>query len=129
MVKSLVIRLVFYERGLECFQKREKIVSLSKITFFECFEADILSGKKTITIRDETENDYSLNSIVQVSTYEDNRWFCSLKIRKVEATTFNQLSDFHAKQENMTLLELKSVIQKIYPNVESLYVISYEVFD
>jgi uncharacterized protein YqfB (UPF0267 family) len=104
-------------------------VSLSKITFFERFEADILSGKKTITIRDELEKDYSVNSIVQVSTYENDRWFCALKIKDVSAVAFNQLADFHAKQENMTLLELKAVIQKIYPNVQRLYVISYELVD
>ena len=104
-------------------------MSLSEMTFFERFEADILSGKKTVTIRDESEKDYSPNSIVQVSTYEEGRWFCALKIKYVEAIVFSKLSDFHAKQENMTLPELKSVIQKIYPNVESLYVISYELVD
>jgi uncharacterized protein YqfB (UPF0267 family) len=104
-------------------------VSQFKMTFFERFEADVLSGKKTITIRDETENDYLPNSIVQVSTYENKRWFCALKIKGVHAITFSQLSNFHAKQENMTLSELKCVIQKIYPNVKRLYVISYEIFD
>ncbi len=104
-------------------------MSLSKITFFERFEADIRSGKKTITIRDESEKDYSPNSIVQVSTYEDDRWFCAIKIKKVEAIAFSQLSDFHAKQENMSLSELRSVIREIYPNIESLYVISYELVD
>jgi hypothetical protein len=107
----------------------ERIVSLSKMTFFERFEADILSGKKTITIRDESEKDYSTNSIVQVSTYENNRWFCALKIKNVEVIALSQLTKLHAKQENMTLSELKGVIQKIYPNVKALYVISYELSD
>jgi len=104
-------------------------MSLSNITFFERFEANILSGMKTITIRDESEKDYSLNSIVEVSTYEDSRWFCALKIKDVQAIKLSHLSDFHAKQENMTLSELKAVIQNIYPNVKSLYVISYEMLD
>jgi len=102
-------------------------LSLSKITFFERFEANILSGKKTITIRDEAEKDYAPNSVVQVSTYEADRWFCALKIQSVDAIAFSQLSEFHAQQENMTLPELKSVIQEIYPDVERLYVISYEL--
>ena len=102
-------------------------MSLSKITFFERFEADILSGKKTITIRDEAEKDYAPNSVVQVSTYENDRWFCALKIQSVDAIAFSQLSEFHAQQENMTLPELKNVIQEIYPDVEHLYVISYEL--
>jgi uncharacterized protein YqfB (UPF0267 family) len=99
------------------------------MTFFERFEADILSAKKTITIRDESEKNYSPNSFVQIFTYENDRWFCAVKIKDVEAIAFSQLSDFHAKQENMTLSELKCVIQKIYPNVENLYVISYELVD
>ena len=99
------------------------------MTFFERFEADILSGKKTITIRDESENDYAADSIVQVSTYEDDRWFCALKIKTVDAISFDQLSTFHANQENMTLAELKQVITTIYPNTSSLYVISYQLVD
>jgi uncharacterized protein YqfB (UPF0267 family) len=97
------------------------------MTFFERFEEDILSGKKTITIRDESEKDFAINSIVQVSTYEHNRWFCSLTILQVTPISFSQLSQFHAQQENMTLAELKTVIKDIYPNVDSLYVISYQL--
>ena len=99
----------------------------SNITFFERFEADILSGKKTITIRDETEKDYALNSVVQVSTYEEGRWFCQLRIQSIAPIKVSELSDFHAKQENMALPELKDIIQEIYPNIENLYVISYEL--
>ena len=104
-------------------------MSLSEMTFFERFEADILSGKKTITIRDDAEKDYAPNSLVQLSTLEGGRWFCALKIKSVTAIAVSDLSDFHAKQENMTLPELKSVIQEIYPDVESLYVISYQRVD
>lgn len=102
-------------------------MSLSEMTFFERFETDILSGKKTITIRDEQEKDYSVNSIVQVSTYETTRWFCAVKITAVVPILFSDLNSFHAKQENMSLRELKSVIQEIYPSIQSLYVISYEL--
>ncbi|NMP17619.1 N(4)-acetylcytidine aminohydrolase [Thalassotalea sp. Y01] len=102
-------------------------MSLSEITFFERFEADILSGRKTITIRDEAEKDYQPNSIVQVSTHEDGRWFCALKINSVHPIHFDQLSDFHANQENMTLAELKSVIRSIYGNNNNLFVISYSL--
>ncbi|WP_371188835.1 N(4)-acetylcytidine aminohydrolase [Thalassotalea maritima] len=99
----------------------------TEMTFFERFEADILSGQKTITIRDESENNYQANSIVQVSTYEDNRWFCALKIDSVTPIQFSELNDFHATQENMTLAQLKSVIRDIYPDTEELYVIAYSL--
>lgn len=101
-------------------------MNLSEITFFERFEADILSGKKTITIRDESEKGYTAGSIVQVSTFEDARWFCALKIISVKAIQYDALSEFHAQQENMTLPELKAIIREIYPDATDLYVISYE---
>jgi uncharacterized protein YqfB (UPF0267 family) len=102
-------------------------MGLTKMTFFERFEADILSGKKTITIRDESEKNYTKNSVVQVSTYEADRWFCELQIKGVQPITNAELSEFHAAQENMTLSELKTVIDEIYPNVKNLYVITYEL--
>jgi len=102
-------------------------MGLTEITFFERFEADILAGKKTITIRDESEKNVVKNTKVQVSTYEDGRWFCELLIKDVQPISKDKLTEFHASQENMTLNELNSVIDEIYPNVQSLYVISYQL--
>lgn len=97
------------------------------MTFFGRFEADILSGKKTITIRDESERDYQPGSVVEVSTLEERRVFCNLKIISVEPILFDELGEFHAQQENMTLQVLKDVIQDIYPGISQLYVVSYEL--
>jgi len=99
------------------------------MTFFSRFEADILSGKKVITIRDESEKDYQVNSVVDVSTLEEGRWFCRLKIVSIEPVLFSDLNDFHAEQENMTLSELKQVIEDIYPGIDQLYVIHYQLVD
>ncbi|MGF1698009.1 N(4)-acetylcytidine aminohydrolase [Vibrio lamellibrachiae] len=99
----------------------------TEMTFFERFEKDILSGAKTITIRDESESDYKVGAVVDVNTLEEGRWFCKLKIDSVEPILFSQLTDFHAEQENMTLEVLKGVINDIYPGVEQLYVISYQL--
>ena len=104
-------------------------ITPTEMTFFERFETDILSGKKTITIRDESESHYVPGSQVKVSTFEDGREFCTLQIDKVEPILFSELNDFHAKQENMTLDVLKSVIQDIYPNIEKLYVVTYTLVD
>ena len=95
------------------------------MTFFERFETDILSGKKTITIRDASESNYVPGSIVTVSTLESGREFCQLSILSVEPILFSELSDFYAEQENMTLAVLKGVIQDIYPGIKQLYVVSY----
>ncbi|QUX89948.1 ASCH domain-containing protein [Marinomonas sp. A3A] len=99
------------------------------MTFFERFEADILSGKKTITLRDEAEKHYVPGSVVTVSTFEDGREFCRLKILSVEPVLFDALTDYHAEQENMTLDELREVIQVIYPGIQHLYLISYQLVD
>lgn len=99
----------------------------TEMTFFERFEADIISGKKTITLRDKSESDYVPNTIVEVKTLEQARFFCRLKILNVEPILFTELNDFHAKQENMTLPELNAVIQDIYPGIQQLYMISYEL--
>ena len=101
----------------------------STMTFFERFEADILSGKKTITLRDDAEKHYVPDSVVTVSTFEEGREFCRLKILSVEPVLFDALSDYHAEQENMTLDELREVIQDIYPRIKQLYLISYQLVD
>lgn len=100
---------------------------LTEMTFFERFEADILSGKKTITIRDASERNYEEGSLVQVSTFEDGRWFCQLNVLSVKPIKFSELTDVHAKQENMSLTELKQVIQEIYPDVQQLFVIEFQL--
>lgn len=104
-------------------------MSLSEMTFFERFEADILAGKKTITIRSESAKDYLPNSVVQVSTYETNRCFCALKIKSVKPISFDDLNELHAEQENMTLPQLKNLIREIYLDEEDLYVISFELIN
>lgn len=99
----------------------------TEMTFFARFEADILAGKKTITIRDESESHYVPGSIVTVSTLEQGRVFCRLEILAVTPIRFSQLNDFHAEQENMTLPQLKAVIHDIYPGQEYLYLIEYQL--
>ncbi|MCG2879477.1 ASCH domain-containing protein, partial [Obesumbacterium proteus] len=42
-----------------------------EITFYRRFEADILSGKKTITIRDSSESHFEKGELLSVSRYED----------------------------------------------------------
>ena len=102
-------------------------MALTEMTFFQRFEEDILAGKKTITIRDEAEKDFAIGSTVQVVTYEDNRWFCQLKIDAVTPIHFDELTELHAQQENMTLAQLQQVIKEIYPNTDTFYVINYSL--
>jgi uncharacterized protein YqfB (UPF0267 family) len=99
----------------------------TKITFYQRFVEDVLSGKKTITIRNQTENSFVIGSVIQASTYEENRWFASLFIEGIEPILFDEINQIHAQQENMSINELKKVIQEIYPKDQQLYVISFKL--
>ncbi|CAM3679311.1 N(4)-acetylcytidine aminohydrolase [Rheinheimera salexigens] len=96
------------------------------MTFFTRFEADILAGKKTITIRDGSESNYLPGSTVTLATHESGRVFGQAKILTVTPILFSALSNLHAEQENMSLDELKQVITDIYPSEQQLFVVSFQ---
>ena len=97
----------------------------TKITFFEFLTPLITAGKKTITIRDESESHYVPNTEVEVFTLETNRKVCNIKILSVAPLRFDDINEFHAEQEAMELPKLKALIREIYPNIDELYVIDY----
>ena len=45
----------------------------------------------------------------------------------VSPITLDELTDQHAKQENMTLVELREVIKTIYPNENEFWVIEFDL--
>lgn len=98
-----------------------------KITFFSRFEVDILSGKKTITIRDKSESHFKVGQILCVFTNETDRLFAKIRILSVNPIQFSELSESHAMQENMSLSELRQVIKEIYPDDEHFFVIKFEL--
>lgn len=100
-------------------------MALQHITFYKRFRDDILAKRKTITIRDASEKDFAVNSIVTVAEYETGSVFARVKINSVTPILLNELSDEHARQENMSLSELKQVIGEIYPKENSFYVIRF----
>ncbi|MDG6881168.1 ASCH domain [Phocoenobacter uteri] len=100
---------------------------MNKITFFTRFEQDILSGKKTITIRDHSESHFKPNQILDVFTNETDRFFAKIKVKSVTPILFDELNETHAKQENMSLDQLRDVIKDIYPNDNEFFVIEYQL--
>ncbi|WGE31160.1 MULTISPECIES: N(4)-acetylcytidine aminohydrolase [Actinobacillus] len=102
---------------------------MNKITFFSRFEADILAGKKTITIRDKSESDFQPQQQLAVFTNETDRFFANIRVISVTPIHFEQLNEQHAKQENMLLAELKQVIREIYPNDNDFFVIEFELIE
>lgn len=105
------------------------IQNMNNITFFSRFEADILAGKKTITIRDKSEAYFQPQQELKVFTNETNRFFADIRVISVTPIHFEQLNEQHAKQENMSLAELKQVIREIYPNDNDFFVIEFELIE
>lgn len=103
------------------------VTMMNKITFFSRFEADIVSGKKTITIRDKSERYFQAGQELSVFTNETDRLFARIRVLSVTPIQFERLNETHAKQENMTLAELKQVIKEIYPNDNDFFVIEFEL--
>ncbi|QIL86442.1 ASCH domain-containing protein [Vibrio sp. HDW18] len=99
----------------------------SKITFFEFLTPLVASGQKTITIRDHAESHYVPGSRVEVFTLETDRKVCDIEIIAVEPLKFDDINQFHAEQEAMELPKLKSLIKQIYPNIDQLYMITYQL--
>ncbi|MBS7063135.1 MAG: N(4)-acetylcytidine aminohydrolase [Haemophilus parainfluenzae] len=100
---------------------------MNDITFYQRFEADILTGRKSITIRDKSESHFKAGDILRVGRFEDNQYFCTIEVLSVSPITLDELTEQHAKQENMTLGELREVIQGIYLKEELFYLIKFKI--
>jgi len=60
-----------------------------------------------------------------VGRFEDNQYFCTIEVLNVSPITLNELTEQHAKQENMGLEELKEVIRGIYPSEYLFWIIEF----
>ena len=100
---------------------------MNDITFYQRFEADILAGRKTITIRDKSESQFKAGDILRVGRLEDNQYFCTIEVLSVSPITLDELTEQHAAQENMSLVELREVIKTIYPNENEFFMINFHL--
>lgn len=100
---------------------------MNDITFYQRFEADILAGRKTITIRDKSESHFKAGDILRVGRFEDDQYFCTIEVLGVSPITLDELTEQHAKQENMGLDELKEVIKGIYPSEDKFVLINFKI--
>ncbi|MCP9760126.1 ASCH domain-containing protein [Aquitalea sp. S1-19] len=98
-----------------------------KFTFFSRFIPDILAGRKTITIRDDSESWPKPGELLEVHTFEDDRWFCQLRVLEISPLALADFNEEHAQQENMSLPELRQVIADIYPGQDAFWPIRFEV--
>ena len=100
---------------------------MNDITFYQRFEADILAGRKTITIRDKSESHFKTGDILRVGRFEDNQYFCTIEVLSISPITLDELAEQHAAQENMGLDELREVIRGIYPNENLFFIIDFRI--
>ncbi|HDJ1441963.1 TPA: ASCH domain-containing protein [Serratia rubidaea] len=96
-----------------------------EITFFSRFEQDILTGRKTITLRDASESHFQPGEVLRVSRHEDGAFFCFIEVLSVTPVRLDALNEQHARQENMSLDALRQVIKEIYPGVDELFAIVF----
>ena len=96
------------------------------ITFFQRFQDDILAGRKTITIRNAAESHFKTGDVLRVGRYEDDGYFCTIRVVATSTVTLDTLNERHAQQENITLPQLREVIAEIYPEEKLFYVIEFE---
>ena len=97
------------------------------ITFFERLIPLVASGEKVITIRDEAESHYVPGSVVKVYALETSKYATEIEILSVESISYDDIGEYHAKQEAMPLDTLKRLIREIYPTEQLLYVIHYRL--
>ena len=58
-----------------------EIVPCSQTTsLFQRFQDDILAGRKTITIRDESESHFKTGDVLRVGRFEDDGYFCTIEV-------------------------------------------------
>ena len=100
---------------------------MNDITFYQRFEADILAGRKTITIRDKSESHFKAGDILRVGRFEDDQYFCTIEVLSVSPITLDELTEQHAKQENMGVDELREVIRGIYPSEDKFVLINFKI--
>lgn len=106
----------------------QEIVPCSQTTslFFNVSVDDILAGRKTITIRDESESHFKTGDVLRVGRFEDDGYFCTIEVTATSTVTLDTLTEKHAEQENMTLTELIKVIADIYPGQTQFYLIEFK---
>lgn len=94
----------------------QEIVPCSQTTsLFSTFPDDILAGRKTITIRDESESHFKTGDVLRVGRFEDDGYFCTIEVTATSTVTLDTLTEKHAEQENMTLTELKKSLLTSIP--------------
>ena len=80
------------------------------ITFFQRFQDDILAGRKTITLRDAAESHFKAGDVLRVGRYEDDGYFCTIRVVATSTVTLDTLSELHAQPSHCSLRQKRKTV-------------------
>lgn len=101
---------------------------MNDITFYQRFEADILAGRKMITIRDKSENHFKVGDILRARRFEDNEYFCTIEVLSITPITLDEFTEQHLEMANMDDLDKpKEILWGTYPNKKQYYIILFKL--
>lgn len=100
---------------------------MRQLSFFKRLEKQLLSGKKTATIRSVQEGDYQVGQSVDACRHEDGGFICRLTIRAIEPVSLDSLTRVHAQAENLPFVFLlKRILRRLYNEDEALVCLWFE---
>ncbi len=100
---------------------------MQQLSFYDALLPAVLSGKKTISIRSRKGLLYEPGTVVELCSHSTGQCFGTLIITAVEPLHYQQINETHAQLEQMSLVALRLLIKKIYPDTEHLSVISFKL--
>ena len=96
------------------------------LNFHQQWIDPILSGSKRLTVR-KAGSGYRRGDVVKAMR-RNHPAFAELSIERVQTVRLDQLSSRHAKLDgHRSVEELKAAVERLYPGVDELDVISFRV--
>ncbi|WP_127560344.1 ASCH domain-containing protein [Saccharospirillum alexandrii] len=96
--------------------------------FSRKLKSQILSGKKTGTVRNKADSDYHSGQELDALLDEDGSKICRIRIISIEPVQYSELKRQHAKAEYLPFVfMLKWIVRRIYPGENELFFIRFKV--
>ncbi|MGS8635659.1 N(4)-acetylcytidine aminohydrolase, partial [Salmonella enterica subsp. enterica serovar Infantis] len=77
------------------------------------------------TISDDSESHLKEGDVLRVGRLEEDGYLFTIEVTGTSTVSLDTLNEKHEQQENLSLDELKRVIDEIYPNLTQFYVIDF----
>ena len=98
------------------------------MTFLPKLAGQIISAKKTATIRDISESHFFSCLVLDARVHGTEQYICQIEIIDIKPIQYHELNRSHAKAENLPFVFiLKWLIRRIYPGEQQLFYIQFKV--